>query len=131
VQCLVCPMFFHPLHIDSELIATYSPIPGAADEIAKLRQRHNRLTASINHYEARVAEQNAQLNRMNRQREFGSDYDDDEEGADEGDDAVEDYPFTEEDMKQEEEEIKELEKKKRALEERVSGMEKDISGVLR
>lgn len=109
-----------------------SPIPGTAEEIAKLRQRHNRLTASINHYEARVAEQNAQLSRMNRQREYGSDYADEEADEEvEGDDAVEDYPFTEEDMKLEEEEIKELEKKKRALEERVSGMEKDISGVLR
>ncbi|KAF2436290.1 DASH complex, subunit Spc34 [Tothia fuscella] len=117
----------------AEKLCSVYPIPHAAEQITRLRQRHSRLTASINHYEARVAEQNAQLSRMNRQREYGSDYggeDDAEDGA-EGEEAVEDYPFTEEDMRREEEEVKELERKKRALEERVSGMEKDISGVLR
>lgn len=93
-----------------------------------MRQRFNRLTSSIQHYEARVEEQTAQLSRMNRQREFGSDY----EGEDIGDEEeVEETDFTVEDMRREEEEVKELERKKRGLEERVSNMEKDISGVLR
>jgi chromosome segregation ATPase len=112
------------LHANHE----YSPIPGAAEKIAKYRQRYTRLTSSIQHYEARVGEQNAQLNRMNRQRDYGSDYGA-EEDVEADEEAAEDYPFTEEDMRMEEEEVKELERKKRTLEERVSNMEKDISGV--
>jgi hypothetical protein len=105
-----------------------SPIPGATDKIASLRQRHRRLAGSIQHYEAKVAEQTSQLSRLNRSRNYGSDYD--------GEEVVEEEPvtmeeFTEEDMRLEEEEIMELERKKRRLEERVSAMEKDINGVMR
>jgi uncharacterized protein YlxW (UPF0749 family) len=105
-----------------------SPIPDAVNKIASLRQRHRRLAGSIQHYEAKVAEQTSQLSRMNRSRDYGSDYD--------GEEVVEDEPvalseFTEEDMRLEEEEILDLERKKRSLEERVSAMEKDINGVMR
>lgn len=98
------------------------------EKIASLRQRHGRLAGSIQHYEAKVAEQASQLSRMNRSRDYGSDYD--------GEEVVEEEPmasseFTEEDMRLEEEEIMELERKKRSLEERVSAMEKDIHGVMR
>jgi uncharacterized protein YlxW (UPF0749 family) len=99
------------------------------EKIASLRQRHQRLATSINHYEERVAEQTAQLNRMNRPRDF------DDDGSHEDTFAtqqasLEDVQFTEEDMRREEEEVKELERKRRTLEERVSAMEKDISGVM-
>jgi predicted nucleic acid-binding Zn-ribbon protein len=119
-------VIFH--RVDSLLILENSPIPSAAEKIAKYRQRYTRLTSSIQHYETRVEEQNAQLNRMNRQRDYGSEYGG-EEDAEADEEPVEDYPFTEEDMRREEEEVKELERKKRGLEERVSNMEKDISGV--
>jgi len=119
----------HPLHCHiCYAHLRYSPIPGAVDKIASLRQRHRRLAASIQHYETKVAEQTSQLSRMNRSRDYGSDYD--------GEETVEEEPiatseFTEEDMRLEEEEILELERKKRNLEERVSAMEKDINGVMR
>ena len=109
-----------------------SPIPAAEEQISTLRQRHSRLISSVQHYEARVAEQTAELSRMNRQqRHYDSDYAGDEDADEEGEDAVEDYPFNEEDVRREEEEVKELERKKRGLEERVSAMEQDINGVLR
>lgn len=105
-----------------------SPIPGAVEKIASLRQRHRRLAGSLQHYEVKVAEQTSQLSRMNRSRDYGSDYD--------GEEVVEEEPvpmseFTEEDMRLEEDEILELERKKRSLEERVTAMEKDINGVMR
>lgn len=105
-----------------------SPIPGAGDKIASLRQRHRQLAGSIHHYEAKVAEQTSQLSRMNRSRDYGSDYDGEEIVEEE---SVPISEFTEEDMRLEEEEILELERKKRSLEERVSAMEKDINGVMR
>ena len=105
-----------------------SPIPGALEKIASLRQRHQRLTTSISHYEKRVTEQAAQLNRMNLPREFDDSIDEDTFTVQQT--PVEDIQFTEEDMRREEEEVKELEGKRRMLEERVSAMEKDISGVM-
>lgn len=103
-----------------------SPIPGAADQIAQLRQRHGRLEASLRHYEAQIADQAQQLSKLNKPRDYGDNEDGDIEVEAP---ALED--FTLEDMRREEEEIAELEKKKKALEDRVSGMEKDISGVMR
>lgn len=111
-----------------KLCAVY-PIPDASDRIASLRQRYQRLAASIDHYERRVAEQTEQLNRINRPRDFDS-ADDEDEGFAAQQQPAEELVFTEEDMRREEEEVKELERKKRTLEERVSAMEKDISGVI-
>ena len=104
-----------------------SPIAGAADQIAQMRQRHGRLEASLRHYETQIADQAAQLSKLNRSRDFGDDDDDGE--ADVEAPVLEE--FTIEDMRREEEEIAELERKKKALEDRVAGMEKDISGVTR
>lgn len=113
----------------SMLMCICSPIAGAAEQIAQLRQRHKRLEASLRHYEAQIADQAAQLSKLNKPRDYGSDY----EGED--DDEAPEAPvledFTVEDMRREEEEIAELERKKKSLEERVSAMEKDISGVMR
>lgn len=109
-----------------KLCAVY-PIPDASDRIASLRQRYQRLAASIDHYEREVAEQAEQLNKMNRPRDFGADDDEDQTAQLQ---PAEEVVFTEQDMRREEEEVKELEQKKRTLEERVSAMEKDISGVL-
>jgi vacuolar-type H+-ATPase subunit I/STV1 len=110
-------------------LTSRSPIPGAADQIATLWQRHRRLETSLQHYETQIAEQAAQLSKLNKSRDYGSDYQSD------GDVDAPEPPafeeFTQADMRQEEEEIQELERKKRSLEERVSNMEKDISGVTR
>lgn len=111
------------------ILTTLSPIPGTADKIAALRQRHRRLEASLRHYEAQVAEQTSQLGKLTRSRNYGSDYEGEDDAVVEDAPAVEE--FSVEDMQREEEEIRELERKKRGLEERVSNMEKDISGVTR
>jgi len=100
------------------------------EKIVSLRQRHTRLISSIEHYEERVAEQTAQLKRMNRPRDFDDDNGDEEEQAAAAQDMPEEVPMTLEDMRREEEEIRELERKKQGLEQRVKGLGKDITGVL-
>ncbi|OCK80027.1 DASH complex, subunit Spc34 [Lepidopterella palustris CBS 459.81] len=113
----------------AEKLCGVYPIPGAREKIAALRQRHRRLEASIEQFELRVAEQGAQLSRMNRTRDFGLD-----DGVDEPEMEVEqpvEALVTEDDLKREEEDIRELERKKRDLEDRVNSMGRDISGVLR
>lgn len=99
-----------------------SPIPGALEKIADLRDRHMRLRSSLNYYEELAADQAEQLSKLNKPREFGPTEDDDEEETEE-----EQKFYTEEDMNQEVQETKELERKKRVLEERVAGMEKDLN----
>lgn len=109
-----------------KLLGVY-PIPGAQEKIAALRQRHARLESSIEHYEYRLAEQTAQLERVVRSRDY----------LDEPPEAIEEpepatfVPMTEEDLKKEEEEVKLLERKRKGLEDRVQTMSRDISGVLR
>ena len=116
-------------NVERILTGRNSPIAGTAEQIASLRQRHQRLEASLRHYEAQIADQADQLSKLNKSRDYGSDYDG--EGDAEVPDALAFEEFTVEDMRREEEEIAELEGKKKGLEERVSAMEKDISGVMR
>lgn len=101
-----------------------SPIPGAHDKIAAMRQRHAQVAASIDYYQGRLADQTTQLGRLNRNRDFVDD---------EPDDVPEEVPvtapMTEEDLRREEEEMKQLERKKRELEDRVHSMSRDISGL--
>jgi hypothetical protein len=82
----------------------------------------------LQHYETQIADQAVQLSKLNKSRDYGSDYED-------GDTALPEVPvleeFTAEDMAQAEEEIRVLERKKKSLEDRVAGMDKDISGVMR
>jgi hypothetical protein len=90
-----------------------------------MRQRHDRLEASIEYYESRIAEQTRQLSRQNRSRDY---INHDTEDA-EVETAA---PIVSiEDLRQEEEEVKQLEQKKKGLEDRVNSMGRDISGVLR
>ncbi|KAK5678894.1 hypothetical protein LTS10_008549 [Elasticomyces elasticus] len=106
------------------------PIPGAADKIAGLRERHQQLTANIAHYEDRVARNAQELQLMNRPSSRGG-YRDDEDVASERVEMVEGPTMTREDLRRGEEEVRELERKKRGLEERVSGMERDLGGLVR
>lgn len=87
-----------------------------------MRQRHAQVTASIDYYEERLAEQVTQLNRLNRNR----DYMDEEEEEEEPPEAP---PLSEDDLRREEEEMRQLERKKRELEDRVHSMSRDISGL--
>lgn len=80
--------------------------------------------------------QAAQLDRMNRPKDF--DQDEDGYGPERDDErrlraptVVEEFPVEALDLKREEEDIRELERKKRGLEDRVSGMERDLGGLLR
>ncbi|KAH7410502.1 DASH complex subunit Spc34-domain-containing protein [Phaeosphaeria sp. MPI-PUGE-AT-0046c] len=93
-----------------KLLGVY-PIPGARDKIAAMRQRHAQVTASVDYYEERLAEQVTQLNKLNRNR----DYIDDEEDEEEPQEAP---PLSEDDLRREEEEMRQLERKKRELEDR-------------
>ncbi|KAF2234206.1 DASH complex, subunit Spc34 [Viridothelium virens] len=114
----------------AEKLCGVYPISGATEKIATLRRRHQQLASSIEYYEEEVAQQTAQLNRMNRPAEFEDDgFDEDAGGGEEGIEHT--TAFTVEDMQREEEEIKELERKKQGLEDRVSGMEKDLGGLMR
>jgi chromosome segregation ATPase len=100
-----------------------SPIPGAQEKIAAMRQRHAQVIASIDYYEERLAQQTSELHKLNRNRDFSDETDDIEEEPQEA------PPLSEEDLKREEEEMKQLERKKRELEDRVHSMSRDISGL--
>jgi DNA repair exonuclease SbcCD ATPase subunit len=100
-----------------------SPIPGAQEKIATMRQRHAQVTASIDYYEERLAQQTSEFHRLNRNRDFLDEMDHVEEEPQEA------PALSEEDLKREEEEMKQLERKKRELEDRVHSMSRDISGL--
>lgn len=120
----------------AETLTGTSPIPGAMEKIAQLRQRHYRLAHSIAELEEQVAEQSDQLKKLNRSRApsgySDDDYDDDEDITTQPEPTatIDTFAISHEDMRQDEEEITELERRKRALEERVSALGKDITGVL-
>ncbi|KAL1959548.1 hypothetical protein VTO42DRAFT_1583 [Malbranchea cinnamomea] len=106
----------------AEMLCNVYPIAGATEKIAALRHRYRELSESIECLEARVAEQSAQLERMN----FNYDAMDDMEPPKEQSPHV-----TDEDIERELKEIRELEMRKQMLEDRVNGMERDIGGLLR
>ncbi|KAF1832407.1 DASH complex, subunit Spc34, partial [Decorospora gaudefroyi] len=107
-----------------KLLGVY-PIPGAHDKIAAMRQRHAQVTASIDYYEGRLAEQQTQLGKLNRSR--GDFMDEDVNEAEEQPEPP--APLTEQDLRREEDEMRQLERKKRELEDRVHSMSRDISGL--
>ncbi|MCJ1250059.1 hypothetical protein MMC30_007285 [Trapelia coarctata] len=116
----------------AEKLCTVYPIHGATEKINSLRACHEQLTSSIERYEARLAKQTSQLDRMNRRYT----HDDDDTHYDEPDDdetptSPEQVHITAEDIEREEEEMRELEKKKRGLLDRVDSMERDLGGLLR
>ncbi|KAM5442444.1 hypothetical protein MferCBS31731_002322 [Microsporum ferrugineum] len=105
------------------------PVAGAKEKIASIRSRHREITDSLDPLEKRVADQAAELERMNISQYNDSDYHYGPESADmTKSEAVE---VTDEDIERELEAIRELEAKKRRLESRVTGMERDLGGLLR
>ncbi|KAL6870435.1 DASH complex subunit Spc34 [Trichoderma novae-zelandiae] len=101
-------------------------LPGARERIAALRSRHGHGKDTTAYYEARVAEQAAQLAGMNKGwMAHGEDPDQDEMGPLEagGDE------WTEDDLRREEEEARQMERKKRELQARLRSMEKDLGGL--
>ena len=108
-----------------------SPVAGATEKIASLRNRYRQIAESVALYEEKVMKQQARLERLNKGSDFGSQsQDEDEEDLEtRHSKGTSEAAVTEEDLRLEEQEIKEFELKKRALEERVTGMEKDLSGL--
>lgn len=105
---------------------------GAIEKISALRSRYARVKGSLAYYEAKVARQARELERMNRPSDWDGESDDEDPNGhfppvgEEPETTV-----TQEDLRLEEEEVKELERRKRELEDRVTGMEKDLGGLLR
>lgn len=119
----------------SQRLTAPSPIPGAVERIAALRNRNTKVSNSLDHYEQLVEEQSAQLGRMNGISAASLDDEADEEmvasGGGSAPMVADEASSTVEDLKSQEEDIAELERKKRLLEERVSGIEKDLGGLMR
>lgn len=112
------------LHGAEKLCNVY-PLPGAAERIPAQRQKYTHQSNTLAYYEAKVAEQQEALGRMNRDHFADEDEEDDDKFAGDASDFV-----TEDDLKREEEEVRELDKKKKELQERLRAMEKDLGGLL-
>ncbi|KAK1971764.1 DASH complex, subunit Spc34 [Colletotrichum sublineola] len=111
----------------AKLCSVYA-LPGALERIPQLRLRYAHQTNTLAYYEAKVAEHQAALERMNKDHWMNEDdegQEDEQEDGDEGEDLM-----TEDDLRAEEEIVRELDKKKRELQARLRTMEKDLGGLL-
>ncbi|RDW73731.1 hypothetical protein BP5796_07173 [Coleophoma crateriformis] len=117
----------------AEKLNDVHPTSGVSERIQSIRTRYAQLNTSLRHYEAKVARQTRELERMHRGVDADSEEEDGESmpGEDDREDHEMEIEVTDEDLRREEEEIRELERKKKALEDRVSGMERDLGGLLR
>jgi L-lactate utilization protein LutC len=118
------------LHGAEKLCAVY-PLPGALERIPAQRQKFAQQSNTLAYYEAKVAEQQEALERMNLERvlddgEEEADGDGDEEAEEAGGGSV----MTEEDLRREEEEVRELDKKNGELQARLRALESDLGGLL-
>lgn len=116
---------------EGDLLMLFSPMPGALDRISAVRGRYNKAMTSIVQHEELVANQSAQLRKMNQSSAFEVEDTEDDVFRNVAPQRVEEQRLTHEDIQREEESVRELERRKRTLEERVSGMEKDLGGILR
>lgn len=107
-----------------KLCAVY-PLPGALERIPAQRQKYAQQSNTLAYYEAKVAEQQEALERMNAERML----DDEDEATDEGGKDGK-GGMTVEDLRREEAEVRELDKKKRELQARLRALESDLSGLL-
>lgn len=114
----------------AEKLNDVHPTPGVSERIQSIRARYAQLTTNLKHYEAKVARQTRELERMHHGIDMDSE-DEDGEGLPGVNDLEVEVEVTDEDLRREEEEIRELERKKKALEDRVTGMEQDLGGLLR
>lgn len=93
--------------------------PGARERIAQLRGKQRAGRSTMAYYEAKVAEQAAQLATYNRDWMDDGDEEEDEE----------EEVWTVDDLRREEEEAREMERKKGELKLRLKAMEKDLGGL--
>lgn len=89
-----------------------------------MRYRYSKISESLVQLESRVADNVAELERMNAA------YDRDNE-LELSEPQQHEIHVTDEDIERELEEIRELERRKQALENRVTGMERDLGGLMR
>ncbi|KAK1580203.1 DASH complex subunit Spc34 [Colletotrichum navitas] len=111
----------------AKLCSVYA-LPGALERIPQLRSRYAHQTNTLAYYEAKVAEHQAALERMNKDH-WMNEGDEGQEGEQEDEDEDEDL-MTEDDLRAEEEIVRELDKKKRELQARLRTMERDLGGLL-
>lgn len=111
------------LHGAEKLCNVY-PLPGALERIPAQRRKYAQQSNTLAYYEAKVAEQQEVLEKMNAERRV-----DEEEDRE---DRFEETPdvLTEVDLRREEEEVRELERKKRELQARLRRIDSDIGGLL-
>uniref|UniRef100_A0A093VB88 DASH complex subunit SPC34 n=1 Tax=Talaromyces marneffei PM1 TaxID=1077442 RepID=A0A093VB88_TALMA len=100
------------------------PVAGAAEKIADLRYRYSQISESLVRLEARVADNTAELERMNEA------YDRDNE-IEYQEPQQHDTQVTDDDIERELKEIRQLERRKQVLEDRVTGMSRDLGGLMR
>ncbi|KAL2163505.1 hypothetical protein VTH06DRAFT_5563 [Thermothelomyces fergusii] len=120
------------LHGAEKLCAVYA-LPGALERIPALRQKHAQQKATLAYYEAKVAEQQDALERLNLERVLDGDGGEEEEGEGGeggGGEDEEEVGMTEEDLRREEEEARQLERRKRELQARLRALEADLGGLL-
>ncbi|KAF0328805.1 DASH complex subunit Spc34 [Colletotrichum asianum] len=108
----------------TELCGVYA-LPGALERIPQLRNRYAHQTNTLAYYEAKVAEHQAALEKMNKDHWMG----DEEEPEDDEEEEDEDM-MTEEEYRAEEELVRDLDRKKRELQQRLRAMDKDLGGLL-
>ncbi|KAK4237568.1 hypothetical protein C8A03DRAFT_34470 [Achaetomium macrosporum] len=116
------------LHGAEKLCAVY-PLPGALERIPAQRQKFAQQSNTLAYYEAKVAEQQEALERLNLERVL-NDGEEEEDGDEEAEGAGEGVVMTEEDLRREEEEVRELDKKKKELQARLRALESDLGGLL-
>ncbi|KAF9873567.1 DASH complex subunit Spc34 [Colletotrichum karsti] len=108
----------------TKLCGVYA-LPGALEKIPQLRQRYAHQTNTLAYYEAKVAEHQAALERMNKDHWMGDDNEPEEDDDDDDDEAM-----TEEDLRAEEETLRDLDRKRRELQQRLKTMDEDLNGLM-
>ncbi|KAK3348259.1 DASH complex subunit Spc34 [Neurospora tetraspora] len=110
----------------AEKLCTVYPLPGALERIPAQRRKNEQLMNTLAYYEARVAEQQEALDRLNLER-----YAEEEEVEEAGrESAAAADVMTEEDLRREEEEIRELDRRRRELQARLRATERDLNGLM-
>ncbi|KAK1783353.1 DASH complex subunit Spc34 [Copromyces sp. CBS 386.78] len=112
----------------AEKLCTVYPLPGALERIPAQRRKNEQLMNTLAYYEARVAEQQEALDRLNLER-YAED-EEEEDGAAGRESAAAADVMTEEDLRREEEEIRELDRKRRELQARLRATERDLNGLM-
>ncbi|KAK3384993.1 DASH complex subunit Spc34 [Podospora didyma] len=109
----------------AEKLCTVYPLPGALERIPAQRQKYVQQNNTLAYYEAKVAEQQGALEKMNMDRWADDEDEEIEEQAEDFSDVI-----TAADLKREEEEVRELDKRKRELQARLRAIESDLGGLM-